>query len=117
MTDDDLRILVIEGLHAGDGGYRHVVRDIARAQGDMAAHRLEAALLWAARELDAAIRQSGAPTDEARTARRLALLLGMDIDRLSDGTAAGPTPMPGQPVTLGQLVGFWTDNDDFFLRL
>ncbi len=111
MNDDDLRILVIEALHADADGYRRVVRDIARDHGDIMARRLETALVSAAREIDAAIRNCGSPTDEARTARRLALLLGMDIDRL-----AGASPSTGG-ITLSDLAAFWASHDDFFLRL
>ena len=110
MTDDELQMKVIEALHADAQGYRRVVRDMARDHGDLPAHRLEAALMAAAREIDATIRQSGAPTDEARTARRLAMLLGMDIDRLGD-------PTRGKPVSMDDLMEFWSEHDDFFLRL
>lgn len=111
MTDDELRILVIEALHADADGYRRVVRDIARDHGAIEARRLEAALTSAAQQIDATIRLSGGPTDEARTARRLALLLGMDIDRV-----AGAAPSPGR-IMLSDLTRFWADHDDFFLRL
>ncbi|MEM7490152.1 MAG: hypothetical protein AAF390_13610, partial [Pseudomonadota bacterium] len=79
--------------------------DFATAQPDLPARELEAALLGAARQINDAIRRAGAPTDEARTARRLALLLGMDIDRHG-----------GDP-TLGTLMADWREGDDFFLKL
>lgn len=107
MTDDDLRTEVLERLHSGPDGYRSLVREIAAAQPGVIARRLELALLAAASDMDAAIRRAGSSTNEARTARRLAVLLSMDIDRaVLDG-----------PVTLGDLLTLWLERDDFFLRL
>ncbi|MEM7641696.1 MAG: hypothetical protein AAF366_04135 [Pseudomonadota bacterium] len=105
MTDPDLTASVIEALHASPDAWRSLVRDIGTGQPDLPARILETALLSAARGMDAAIRRAGAPTDEARTARRLAMLLGMDIDRHG-----------GDP-TMGDLMGSWRETDDFFLRL
>ena len=107
MTEEDIRAHVLEALHSGPDGYRALVRDFAAAHPDLPARRLERALGTAAAEMDATIRRAGNSTDEARTARRLALLLAMDIDRLEGGG----------PVTLGALMALWTEADDFFLRL
>ncbi|CTQ32384.1 hypothetical protein [Jannaschia rubra] len=105
MTEEDLLILVLEALHSGPDGFRSVVRDLAASHPATPARRLEAALQSAAREMDATIRRDGSPTNEARTARRLAVLLGMDIDRTGDN------------VTLGELMEWWKGTDDFFMRL
>lgn len=105
MTDQDLTAALIEALHASPDAWRSLVRDIAAEQPNLPARRLETALLSAARGMDSAIRRAGAPTDEARIARRLALMLGMDIDR--DG---------GDP-TMADLMRIWRAEDDFFLRL
>ena len=107
MTDDDLRTEVLERLHSGPDGYRALVRDIASAHPDITARRLELALLAAATDMDAAIRRAGSSTNEARTARRLAVLVSMDIDRARIGA----------PATLGDLLALWQERDDFFLRL
>lgn len=107
MTDDDLKTEVLERLHSGPDGYRALVREISTAHPGVASRRLELALLTAASDMDATIRRAGSSTNEARTARRLALLLSMDIDRASQEG----------PVTLGDLLALWRDRDDFFLRL
>ncbi|MGB3556089.1 MAG: hypothetical protein WBA25_15785 [Jannaschia sp.] len=109
MADTDLHQIVLETLHGTADGYRDLVRDLAVAQPDLPASRLESVLLAVAREIDVNLQRSGAPTDEARLARRLALLLGMDIDIL--------TARLTRPPTLGDLMVHWTANDDFFLRL
>lgn len=107
MTEDELSDMVLERMHDDPTTSRSLVRDLATTQSDLPARTLETALLSAAREMDVAIRRSGSPTDEAQTARRLAILLGMAIDRMQTGGA----------VTLGKLRDRWTRNDDFFLRL
>lgn len=107
MIEDTLRDLVLEKLHSGPDGYRSLVRDIAVAHPDRPAQLLEAALIDAARTMDATIRTAGSPTDEARTARRLALLLAMDLEGFEAEEA----------VTLGTLLSYWRREDDFFLRL
>lgn len=107
MTQDELKTHVLEVLHSGPDGYRSLVRDLAAAHPDLPARALEDALGTAAAEMDAAIRRDGSSTNEARTARRLALLLSLEIDRVrTDGQA-----------TLGALLERWTQEDDFFLRL
>ncbi|CUH41122.1 hypothetical protein JSE7799_03865 [Jannaschia seosinensis] len=107
MEDEQIKETVLVALHATPDGYRTLVRDIAAAHPDMAARALEAALLAAARDMDGEIQRDGGPTNEARTARRLALLLSMDIDRLErDGE-----------VSMADLMAYWTKRDDFFLRL
>ncbi|MEM7711616.1 MAG: hypothetical protein AAF264_12895 [Pseudomonadota bacterium] len=105
MTDEDLTAAVIEALHAAPDAWRSLVRDLATDRPALAARAVETALLMAARGMDDAIRRTGAPTDEARTARRLAMMLGMDIDRHG-----------GDP-TMGDLLAAWKEGDDFFLRL
>ncbi|MEM8851504.1 MAG: hypothetical protein AAGE03_15915 [Pseudomonadota bacterium] len=105
MTDQDLTASVIEALHTSPDAWRSLVRDFGANQPDLPARMLETALLSAARGMDAAISRAGAPTDEARTARRLAMLLGMDIDRHG-----------GDP-TMADLMRSWRTSDDFFLRL
>lgn len=107
MTEDELRDLVLERLHDDATAFRSLIRDLAVAYPEISVRTLETALLAAAREMDAAIRRGGSPTDEAQTARRLAILLSMDIDRARSDA----------PVTLGDLRDWWTRNDDFFLRL
>lgn len=107
MTDEDLRTEVLERLHSGPDGYRSLVRDLSAAQPNVPARQLEIALISAASQMDAAIRRAGSSTNEARTARRLALLLSMDIDRARTD----------DEVTLGDLLAHWTTKDDFFLRL
>lgn len=107
MVQDELTHGVIEALHAAPEGWRSVLRDTAASRPDLLARALEAALLAAAREIDASLRRDGNPTDEARIARRLALLLSMDIDRHEAGNG----------VTMGALRDWWAAQDDFFLRL
>ena len=107
MAQDELTHGVIEALHAAPDGWRTVLRDVAAARPDLPAREMEAALFAAAREIDASVRRAGNPTDEARIARRLALLLSMDIDRHADGS----------DVTMGALRDWWATQDDFFLRL
>lgn len=107
MTEEELKTHVLEVLHSGPDGYRALVRDLAAARGDLPASALKTALGSAAAEMDAAIRRDGSSTNEARSARRLALLLGMDIDRFQGD----------RPITLGSLLAHWTREDDFFLRL
>lgn len=108
MTQDELKTHVLEHLHAGPDGYRSLVRDLAVAWPELPARSLETALGTAAAEMDAAIRRDGGSTNEARTARRLAILLNLDIERLS---------AEGGPTTLGALLARWRQEDDFFLRL
>ena len=107
MDDARIKEMVLEALHAAPDGYRSLVRDMAAAHPDLPARALEMALLSAARDMDTQVRRAGDPTDEARTARRLAVLLSMDIDRVPQGEAA----------TLGDLRIYWIERDDFFLRL
>ncbi len=109
MTDDELQNTILERLHADADAYRGLIRGIATDFPNLAARRLENALMVAAGEMDATVRNAGSPTDEARTARRLALLLGMDIDKLDDRRSS--------TLTMGQLLEWWQANDDFFLRL
>lgn len=105
MDDVDIRKAVLIALHDGPDGYRSLVRDFAIAHPDVPARELEMALQAAARDLDRTIRRQGQPTDEARTARRLALMLGVDLDR------------HGGDRTMGELLAIWRERDDFFLRL
>ncbi|KIT16167.1 hypothetical protein [Jannaschia aquimarina] len=107
MQGEDLVDEVIERLHARPDGFRTIVRDMAAAHPDCPARAFQAALIGAAEAIESQIRKAGVPTDEARAARRLALLLGRHIERLQDGKNSP---------TLRQLAADWRDGDDVFLR-
>lgn len=100
LTDD-----VIERLHSGPEAFRRVVRDVAEARPEARALAVVAALEAASGSLAGALQRTGRPTDEARTAGRLALLLRQDVE------AVGGDP------TMAEVARYWRERDDFFLRL
>lgn len=105
---DDLTETVIERLHAAPDAFRGLVREVAAARPDLPARALVAALEGAAAALDGTLRRTGRPVDQARTARRLALLLAQDVDRVAVDT---------EDPTLADVARHWRAVDDFFLRL
>ena len=88
MAEDWLKTHVLEVLHAAPDGHRALVRDLAASHPQLPALALEEALAAAAEEMDAAIRRGGSSTDEARNARRLALLLSLERERTGRGAEA-----------------------------
>jgi hypothetical protein len=104
MTADELRDMVLERLHADRDAWRGLVREVAAERPALRAGALEAGLRAAAEAIDSTISRGGASTDEARTARRLAARLAIEIDRTG-----------GDP-SMGELLASWREGD-FFLSL